>query len=49
MTPYLWWGTVSLGLANYYQIVSHHSAILAAARIIPIGKALYSMATLKSY
>jgi MFS family permease len=39
MTPYLWWGTVSLSLANYYQVVLHHSAILAAARILPIGVA----------
>ncbi|KAJ9092363.1 hypothetical protein QFC21_006864 [Naganishia friedmannii] len=49
MTPYLWWGTVSLALANYYQIVSHHSAILAAARILPIGIAGLVGGTLVQY
>ncbi|KAJ9114008.1 hypothetical protein QFC22_005826 [Naganishia vaughanmartiniae] len=49
MTPYLWWGTISLSLANYYQIVSHHSAILAAARIIPIGIAGLVGGTLVQY
>lgn len=28
----------ALGLANYYQVVLHHSAIHAAARILPIGR-----------
>ncbi|KAJ9092463.1 hypothetical protein QFC20_007350 [Naganishia adeliensis] len=28
-----------MSLANYYQVILHHSAILAAARILPIGVA----------